>query len=57
VRGRRVLRQARGVPSIAAAGSTTSATASPPPAMIRRIADLENTIAAVLALIEERQGG
>jgi len=25
--------------------------------MIRRIADLENTIAAVLALIEERQGG
>jgi hypothetical protein len=25
-------------------------------AVIRRIADLENTIAAVLALIEERQG-
>jgi hypothetical protein len=29
----------------------------PSTAMIRRIADLENTIAAVLALIEERQGG
>ena len=31
--------------------------AQPRFAMIRRIADLENTIAAVLALIEERQGG
>jgi 2-C-methyl-D-erythritol 4-phosphate cytidylyltransferase len=28
----------------------------PSTAIIRRIADLENTIAAVLALIEERQG-
>jgi hypothetical protein len=28
----------------------------PSAAIIRRIADLENTIAAILALIEERQG-
>ena len=28
----------------------------PSTAVIRRIADLENTIAAVLALIEEREG-
>jgi hypothetical protein len=28
----------------------------PSTAIIRRIADLENTIAAILALIEERQG-
>jgi hypothetical protein len=28
----------------------------PSTAIIRRIADLENTIAAVLALIEEREG-
>jgi hypothetical protein len=28
----------------------------PSTAVIRRIADLENTIGAVLALIEERQG-
>ena len=30
--------------------------ALPSTAIIRRIAELENTIAAVLALIEERQG-
>ena len=31
-------------------------TGLPSTAIIRRIADLENTIAAILALIEERQG-